>query len=38
MARISGKADYWESELKPLVIDTLPRFEGVYKAVDEGIM
>jgi predicted nucleotidyltransferase component of viral defense system len=38
MARISGKADYWESELKPLVIGTLPRFEVVYKAVDEGIM
>jgi len=38
MERISGKEDYWESELKPLVIGTLPRFEVVYKAVDEGIM
>lgn len=36
--RIKGKEDYWQSELKPLVIGTLPRFEEVYKAVDEGIM
>jgi len=36
--RIKGKEDYWQSELKPLVIGTLPRFEEVYKAVGEGIM
>ncbi len=34
MERISGKEDYWESELKPLVIGTLPRFERVYKDVN----
>jgi hypothetical protein len=35
MARIREKEEYWESELKPLVIGKLPRFEVVYKAVNE---
>ena len=35
--RIKGKEDYWQSELKPLVIGKLPRFEAVYKAIREGI-
>ena len=37
MARIRGKEEYWESELKPLVIGQLPRFEVVYKAVKETL-
>lgn len=35
MERIRGKEEYWESELKPLVIGKLPRFEVVYKVVEE---
>ena len=35
LERIRGKEDYWKSELNPLVIGRLPRFEVVYKAVEE---
>ena len=31
--RIEEKGGYWESELKPLVIGRLPRFEVVYNDV-----
>lgn len=36
--RIKGKEDYWQSELKPLVIGKLPRFEEVYKAIRKAIL
>ena len=33
MERIKRTGEYWESELKPLVIGRLPRFEVVYNDV-----
>nr|CBH37318.1 conserved hypothetical protein [uncultured archaeon] len=33
MERIKRTGEYWESELKPLVIGRLPRFELVYNDV-----
>lgn len=35
--RIEEKGGYWESELKPLVIGRLPRFEVVYNDVKEAL-
>jgi hypothetical protein len=34
-ARVRGMEQYWESELKPLVIGRLPHFEAVYGDVEE---
>nr|QNO57969.1 hypothetical protein NNIPPFBB_00014 [Methanosarcinales archaeon ANME-1 ERB7] len=36
MERIKRTGEYWESELKPLVIGRLPRFELVFE--DEKVM
>lgn len=35
MERVRGMEQYWESELKPLVIGRLPHFEAVYRNVEE---
>lgn len=35
MERVRGMEQYWESELKPLVIGRLPHFEAVYRDVEE---
>ena len=35
MERVRGMEQYWESELKPLVIGGLPHFEAVYRDVEE---